>query len=71
MKGTNVILDFSGGSALVAGQRQLFEGLARNFPDQTIVLSTSGKVGDRDVPVINFLVTLRRGPVEQLQPVAV
>ena len=60
MKGANVILDFSGDSALITGQRQLLEALASNFSGQTIVLSTSGKVGDKDVPVINFLVTLRR-----------
>jgi len=66
-----VVIDFDDGSDLGRDQRWLLEELARRFEGQQIVLSTSGKVGDREVPVINFLVTLKRGRVKQPQPVAV
>jgi len=63
MSKTKVVIDFGDGSGLGIEQQQLLEVLAWRFEGQQIILSTSGKVGGKDVPRYNFLVTLKR--VEQ------
>ena len=63
MSRMKVVVDFGDGSSLGVDQQKLLEVLARQFEGRQIVLSTSGRVGGKDVPRYNFLVTLKR--VEQ------
>lgn len=69
MNGAKVIIDFGEGSGLGKEQQALLEVLERQLEGRPLVLSTSGKAGDKVVPVYNFLVTLKR--VQQPQLVAV
>ena len=64
-----VIVDFGEGSGLGTEQQALLEVLERQLAGKPLILSTSGRVGGKDVSRYNFLVTLKR--VEQSQPVAV
>ncbi len=67
--GARVVIEFGEDSGLGREQQALLEVLERQLQGGQLILSTSGKAGDKTVPAYNFIVTLKR--VEQAQPIAV